>query len=198
MKPSYFNKEKCQIFPTQEIKGKNEVFGYEKDICLSNITDKFNYTLIILQQTAKKNDDILYKKLKIRILKWLPGDKILNKDIEIKQEEIIPKKEFNINYLFYDLIKINEKVSFLFILLFKNFYLFKIYENEENNEYELDFKEIYIEDKDNIINKSSKYLFAGNSCYNDNIVEYVFLEKPKNHFLYFIFKKKFGKKREKI
>ena len=181
------SKEKFQIFPTQEIKGKNEVFGYEKDISLSNITDKFNYTLIILQQTAKKNDDILYKKLKIRILKWLPGDKILNKDIEIKQEEIIPKKEFNINYLFYDLIKINEKVSFLFILLFKNFYLFKIYEKEENNEYELDYKEIYVEDEDNNINKSSKYLFAGNSCYNDNIVEYVFLEKPKNHFLYFIF-----------
>ena len=42
-------------------------------------------------------------------------------------------------------------------------------------------------DNNNDIDNSSIYLCIGNSIYNENIAEYIFLEKPKNLFLYFIF-----------
>ena len=175
-----------QIFPTKDIKGNYNEFKYEKDLNLSNIADKDGHSLIILHQISKYDENNnIYKKLKVRIIKWLIGDKTIQKDIDIKLEKKIPIKESNLNFLYYDLMKVNEKLAFLFIFLFNHFYFFKIYEKKENLNYVLDYEELNIEDNYNDINKSNTYLFVGNSIYNENIIEYVFLEKPKNYFLFF-------------
>jgi len=179
--------DKYKIYPLIETTGKNINFQYKKDLNLSNILDKDGYTLIILHKTAKvDNNNIKYVKLVIRIIKWLPGNKTLEKEIEIEHEKIIPIKEFNLNFLYFDFSKINEKLGFLFVFLFNKLYFFKICEKEENEDCILDYEEFNIEKNNINIDESNIYLFVGNSIYDENILEYVFLEKPKNCFLYIV------------
>ena len=179
--------DKYEQNPLTEIEGKNINFGYKKDLSLSNITDKDGYTLIILHKTLKVDiNNIKYMKLIVRMIKWLQGNKTLEKDIEIDHEKIIPFKEFNLNFLYFDIFKINEKLAFLLVFLFNKFYFFKICEKEEYENYILDYEELNV-DKNNIkINEENIHLFVGNSIYDRNILEYVFLEKPKNNFIYLV------------
>ena len=176
--------ENYEIFPVKQIEGEFINFSYEKELSLSHISDKDEYTLIILHQTKKvDNNNINYIKLNAKISKWLENGQIAKISIEIRNEKLIQIKEFNMNFFYFDLEKIDEKTAFLFIFLFNQAYYYKICEKENN----LDYIELKAKSTDNDINKSYTYLFVGNSIYNENILEYVFLEKPKNYFLYFLF-----------
>ena len=180
-----------QIFPIKEINGKKKIFEYEKDLLMSNISDKDGYTLIIFHKTLTiDNNFIKYLKLIVRIIKWLPDNKILEKDLEIKHEKIISLKEFNLNFLYFDIFKINDEHAFLFVFLFNQFYFFKIYEKEENMIYSLVYEKLNVDTKDIYINEEdpkNTYLFVGNSIYNESILEYAFIQKPKNYFVYLMF-----------
>ena len=176
--------ENYEIFPVKQIEGEFFNFSYEKELSLSHISDKDEYTLIILHQTKKvDNNNINYMKLNAKISKWLENGQIAKISIEIRNEKLIQIKEFNMNFFYFDLEKIDEKTAFLFIFLFNQAYYYKICEKENN----LDYIELKSKSTDNDIKKSYTYLFVGNSIYNENILEYVFLEKPKNYFLYFLF-----------
>ena len=164
--------ENYEIFPVKQIEGEFINFSYEKELSLSHISDKDEYTLIILHQTKKvDNNNINYMKLNAKISKWLENGQIAKISIEIRNEKLIQIKEFNMNFFYFDLKKIDEKTAFLFIFLFNRAYYYKICEKENN----LDYIELKAKSTDNDINKSYTYLFVGNSIYNENILEYVFL-----------------------
>ena len=175
--------ENFEIFPIKEINEEFIDFSYEKQLSLSHISGKDRYTLMILHQAPKiDNDNIKYMKLNVRIVKWIENGQILKISIEIKNEQIIPIKEFNMNFFYFDFAKIDEKTGFLFIFLFNQTYYYKIYEKENQLEYE----ELKSKLSGENINKSFTYLFIGNSIDNDNVLEYIFIEKPNNYFLYII------------
>ena len=175
--------ENFEIFPIKEINEEFIDFSYEKQLSLSHISGKDRYTLMILHQAPKiDNDNIKYMKLNVRIVKWIENGQILKISIEIKNERIIPIKEFNMNFFYFDFAKIDEKTGFLFIFLFNQTYYFRIYEKEN----QLEFEELKSKLDGENINKSFTYLFIGNSIDNGNVLEYIFIEKPNNYFLYII------------
>ena len=178
--------ENYKIYPNLEINGKYFDFNYEHGLSLSNNYEKDGYTLIILHQTEVVDKSINYKKLIVKIIKWCSEDKLLKQDIEITQNKTFPLKEFNPNFLYFDMFKVDDKMSFLSIFLFNHLYFFKIYEKEDNNEISLYYQELKLNLSNNI-NKTNTLLFVGNCLYNNNKLEYVFLEKPKNYFLYYKF-----------
>ena len=178
--------ENYKIYPKIEIKGKYIDFNYEHGLNLSNNYEKDGYTLIILHQTEVVDKYINYKKLIVKIIKWCSGDKLLKKDIEINQNKTFSLKEFNPNFLYFDIFKVDGIMSFLSIFIFNKLYFFKIYEKEDNNCNTLDYHELKL-NLNNNVNKSNILLFVGNSLYDNNKLEYVFLEKPNNYFLYYIF-----------
>ena len=172
----------CQI---QNIKGKSDDFNYEEELIISNIKEKDDLTLVVFHKIIQLDKTkIKYKKLIIRIIKELQHDKSI--DIEITNDTELNINDFLIlNFLYYDVFKVNEQVYFFFIFLFNNFYIYKIYEKEDNKLY---YEILNIKNNSNYkIEESNTHLLLGNSIYNDNILEYAFLEKPKNNFLYLIF-----------
>jgi hypothetical protein len=172
----------CQI---QNIKGKSDDFNYEEELIISNIKEKDDLTLVVFHKIIQLDKTkIKYKKLIIRIIKELQHDKSI--DIEITNDTELNINDFLIlNFLYYDIFKVNEQVYFFFIFLFNNFYIYKIYEKEDNKLY---YEILNIKNNSNYkIEESNTHLLLGNSIYNDNILEYAFLEKPKNNFLYLIF-----------
>ena len=174
-----------KIYPKKEIKGDFIDFNYEKNLTISNITDKDGYTVIIFYELTKEDKNINLKNLIVRIIKWLPDNKILKKDLEIKVNKTI-SEDFKYGFFYFDIFKINEKMSFLFIYLFNNIYFYKIYENENNSDNMLFYEELHIKEIENM-DKNNIYMYLGNTIYNDKKLEFVFLEKTKNYFLYFIF-----------
>ena len=172
----------CQI---QNIKGKSDDFNYEEELIISNIKEKDDLTLVVFHKIIQLDKTkIKYKKLIIRIIKELQHDKSI--DIEITNDTELNINDFLIlNFLYYDVFKVNEQVYFFLIFLFNNFYIYKIYEKEDNKLY---YEILNIKNNSNYkIEESNTHLLLGNSIYNDNILEYAFLEKPKNNFLYLIF-----------
>ena len=172
----------CQI---QNIKGKSDDFNYEEELIISNIKEKDDLTLVVFHKIIQLDKTkIKYKKLIIRIIKELQHDKSI--DIEITNDTELNINDFLIlNFLYYDVFKVNEQVYFFFIFLFNNFFIYKIYEKEDNKLY---YEILNIKNNSNYkIEESNTHLLLGNSIYNDNILEYAFLEKPKNNFLYLIF-----------
>ena len=174
-----------KIYPKKEIKGDLIDFNYEKNLTISNITDKDGYTVIIFYELTKEDKNINLKNLIVRIIKWLPDNKILKKDLEIKVNKTI-SEDFKYGFFYFDIFKIDEKMSFLFIYLFNNIYFYKIYENENNSDNMLFYEELHIKEIENM-DKNNIYMYLGNTIYNDKKLEFVFLEKTKNYFLYFIF-----------
>ena len=174
-----------KIYPKKEIKGDFIDFNYEKNLTISNITDKDGYTVIIFYELTKEDKNINLKNLIVRIIKWLPDNKILKKKLEIKVNKTI-SEDFKYGFFYFDIFKINEKMSFLFIYLFNNIYFYKIYENENNSDNMLFYEELHIKEIENM-DKNNIYMYLGNTIYNDKKLEFVFLEKTKNYFLYFIF-----------
>ena len=174
-----------KIYSKKEIKGDFIDFNYEKNLTISNITDKDGYTVIIFYELTKEDKNINLKNLIVRIIKWLPDNKILKKYLEIKVNRTI-HEDFKYGFFYFDIFKINEKISFLFIYLFNNIYFYKIYENENNSENMLFYEELHIKEIENM-DKNNIYMYLGNTSYNDKKLEFVFLEKTKNYFLYFIF-----------
>ena len=174
-----------KIYPKKEIKGDFIDFNYEKNLTISNITDKDGYTVIIFYELTKEDKNINLKNLIVRIIKWLPDNKILKKNLEIKVNKTI-SEDFKYGFFYFDIFKINEKMSFLFIYLFNNIYFYKIYENENNSDNMLFYEELHIKKIENM-DKNNIYMYLGNTIYNDKKLEFVFLEKTKNYFLYFIF-----------
>ena len=172
----------CQI---QNIKGKSDDFNYEEELIISNIKEKDDLTLVVFHKIIQLDKTkIKYKKLIIRIIKELQHDKSI--DIEITNDTELNINDFLIlNFLYYDVFKVNEQVYFFLIFLFNIFYIYKIYEKEDNKLY---YEILNIKNNSNYkIEESNTHLLLGNSIYNDNILEYAFLEKPKNNFLYLIF-----------
>ena len=178
--------ENYKVYPKLEIIGKYFDFNYEHGLSLSNNYEKDAHTLIILHQTEVVDKNINYKKLIVKIIKWCSEDILLKKDIEITQNKIFPLKEFNPNFLYFDIFKVDDKMSFLSIFLFNHLYFFKIYEKEDNNDISLNYQELKL-NLNNNINKTNTLLFVGNTLYDNNKLEYVFLEKPNNYFLYYKF-----------
>ena len=174
-----------KIYPKKEIKGDFIDFNYEKNLTISNITDKDGYTVIIFYELTKEDKNINLKNLIVQIIKWLPDNKILKKDLEIKVNKTI-SEDFKYGFFYFDIFKIDEKMSFLFIYLFNNIYFYKIYENENNSDNMLFYEELHIKEIENM-DKNNIYMYLGNTIYNDKKLEFVFLEKTKNYFLYFIF-----------
>ena len=178
-------KGKELIYQIQNIKGKSDDFNYEEELIISNIKEKDDLTLVVFHKIIQLDKTkIKYKKLIIRIIKELQHDKSI--DIEITNDTELNINDFLIlNFLYYDIFKVNEQVYFFFIFLFNNFYIYKIYEKEDNKLY---YEILNIKNNSNYkIEESNTHLLLGNSIYNDNILEYAFLEKPKNNFLYLIF-----------
>ena len=178
-------KGKELIYQIQNIKGKSDDFNYEEELIISNIKEKDDLTLVVFHKIIQLDKTkIKYKKLIIRIIKELQHDKSI--DIEITNDTELNINDFLIlNFLYYDVFKVNEQVYFFFIFLFNNFYIYKIYEKEDNKLY---YEILNIKNNSNYkIEESNTHLLLGNSIYNDNILEYAFLEKPKNNFLYLIF-----------
>ena len=104
--------ENYEIFPVKQIEGEFINFSYEKELSLSHISDKDEYTLIILHQTKKvDNNNINYIKLNAKISKWLEIGQIAKISIEIRNEKLIQIKEFNMNFFYFDLEKIDEKTD---------------------------------------------------------------------------------------
>ena len=183
---SYIEQDEIhKIYPKKEIKADFIDFNYEKNLTISNITDKDGYTVIIFYELTKEDKNINLKNLIVRIIKWLPDNKILKKDLEIKVNKTI-SEDFKYGFFYFDIFKIDEKMSFLFIYLFNNIYFYKIYENENNSENMLFYEELHIKEIENM-DKNNIYMYLGNTSYNDKKLEFVFLEKTKNYFLYFIF-----------
>ena len=183
---SYIEQDEIhKIYPKKEIKGDFIDFNYEKNLTISNITDKDGYTVIIFYELTKEDKNINLKNLIVRIIKWLPDNKILKKYLEIKVNKTI-SEDFKYGFFYFDIFKIDEKMSFLFIYLFNNIYFYKIYENENNSENMLFYEELHIKEIENM-DKNNIYMYLGNTSYNDKKLEFVFLEKTKNYFLYFIF-----------
>lgn len=178
-------KGKELIYQIQNIKGKSDDFNYEEELIISNIKEKDDLTLVVFHKIIQLDKTkIKYKKLIIRIIKELQHDKSI--DIEITNDTELNINDFLIlNFLYYDVFKVNEQFYFFFIFLFNNFYIYKIYEKEDNKLY---YEILNIKNNSNYkIEESNTHLLLGNSIYNDNILEYAFLEKPKNNFLYLIF-----------
>ena len=171
-----------KIYPKKEIDGKTINIVYEYD--LSNVSEKDGLTLIIMHHTTKINPKFIkYNKFICRIIKFLPENKYINTNVEIKQEKVF---EYYPNFFQYDIFRVNDKISFLFIFLFNEFYSYKIIEKEDGDEKKLEYVELNIPSNDKI-EKNIIRLFVGNSLYENNILEYIFLEKPSNNFLYFVF-----------
>ena len=178
-------KGKELIYQIQNIKEKSDDFNYEEELIISNIKEKDDLTLVVFHKIIQLDKTkIKYKKLLIRIIKELQHDKSI--DIEITNDTELNINDFLIlNFLYYDVFKVNEQVYFFLIFLFNNFYIYKIYEKEDNKLYN---EILNIKNNSNYkIEESNTHLLLGNSIYNDNILEYAFLEKPKNNFLYLIF-----------
>ena len=132
------------------------------------------------------NSDIInYSKLKIQIIKNFKENNKNNKkvNIEIEKNKKIKKIEFQtLKFVKYDIYKINENICLLFVFLLNDFYLFKIYDNPDEDSDSL----TYIQLKFDYYNKSIKYLFLGTVKLNNNL-ELSFLGKPNNAFIFFIF-----------
>ena len=171
-----------KIYPKREIEGKSINVEYENN--LSNLIEKDGLTLMIMHQTKIINmKSIKYEKMTIRLVKFIPENKNIQTDIEINKEKIF---EYFPNFYHYDIFRVNDKISFLFVCLFNEFYYYKIIEKEDDDDYKIEYVELYNESIAKL-DKSINHLYFGNCLYKNNILEYVFLEKPGNYFLYFIF-----------
>jgi len=92
------------------------------------------------------------------------------------------KNEFlKLQFIQYDIFKINDNTSFLFIFFFNKFYFYEINDKVDS----IDFIEL-TDTNSHKFNKKDKYLLLGNIISN-NILEYCFLVKPNNNIIYLIF-----------
>jgi hypothetical protein len=153
----------------------------ENFIMISDLKEKVGYSLITLHEIKIENEIIKYINLKIEILKVSNESKRCT--IEIKKEKSMKKIEFlKLQFIQYDIFKINDNTSFLFIVFFNKFYFYEIYDKIDLIGF-IELTDPNINDK---FNKKDKYLLLGNNISN-NILEYCFLVKPNNNILYLIF-----------
>ena len=152
----------------------------ENYIMISDLKEKNDYSLITLHEIKIENEIIKYINLKIEILKVSNESKRCT--IEIKKEKSMKKNEFlKLQFIQYDIFKINDNTSFLFIFFFNKFYFYEINDKVDS----IDFIEL-TDTNSHKFNKKDKYLLLGNIISN-NILEYCFLVKPNNNIIYLIF-----------
>ena len=178
------NENKCKINPFEKIEGKGKIFSLGEDDHISSIKEKNGYTIIISHKINPSSDEkiINYDSLKFVIIKNLSDEKkkkIIFKEIK-RQSELKKKDYISLTFIHYDFFIIDYNIIFLFIFLLNGFYLYKIYQNSEK-------EELCCEDINFENNKYKKYLFIGNSIDNDLHLEYTFLGKPDNVFIFFNF-----------
>ena len=187
--------EEYKIRTQQEITNDNIEF-------ISNIEDngkiitstKIRDDYIILTSVKIKNQieyenpnikDIALTGFSITIIK--PSLKNNNKDkqeicinIPVKGEKIISKKNFfNLNFFFYDYIKVDEIKNYLIIYIFEQLHIFKIYEKNDT----LKYNKIKVKNFTNQSKITVMYLGA-NILKKENILEIGLLLKPVNSFLF--------------
>lgn len=169
----------------ENITGTIKKIQCDKYFYVSSLKEKDGYTLIVMHRITNslnnKNNNYNYECLKIKIIKNLPNkiksQKTKEIIMEIKKE--VNKKDFqNLKFFHYDIFKVNKDISFLFVLLFDKFYLYKIYEKAN----ELFFNQLKIE-----YNDDKNRIFLGNRMKDNYILEYAFLLKPENTFIFFDF-----------
>ena len=158
---------------------------FDKDSYISDLKEKDGYILVAMNKINSATEDIInYSKLKIQIIKNFNENNKNNKkvNIEIEKNKKIKINEFkNLKFLKYDIFKINENICFLFVFLLNDFYLFKIYDNPDEDSDSLTYIQLEFD-----YYKQIKYLFLGTVKLN-NYLELSFLGKPNNAFIFFIF-----------
>lgn len=176
---------KIQIIPEEEIEeSQNELTSGKENKFISDIKEKNGYSFITLHKINSFDGEyVKYGSLEIEIIKFLQnGNKFIKDIIKIKKEKSIKKIELqSLSFVHYDLFKVSDNISFLFLFLIDEFYFYKLYEKHDDLIHYKLLKTIKKESE-----KKKKYLFLGNYEY-ENTLEYIFLEKPKNYFLIFIF-----------
>jgi len=185
---TYINQKenKKRINEIKEINEKGKIIKRlsstnENYIMISDLREKNGYSLITLHEIKIENEIIKYINLKIEILKVSNESKRCI--IEIRKEKSMKKNEFlKLQFIQYDIFKINDNTSFLFIVFFNKFYFYEINDKIDSIDY-IELADPNIDDK---LNKKDKYLLLGNNISND-ILEYCFLVKPNNTILYLIF-----------
>ena len=149
-----------KIYPKREIEGKSINFEYDNN--LSNLIEKDGLTVMIMHQSKIINmKSIKYEKMIIRLIKFIPENKNIQTDIEINKEKLF---EFFPNFYYYDIFRVNDTISFLFIYLFNEFYYYKIIENEDDDEYKIEYVKLNNASIDKI-DKSINHLYFGNYLY---------------------------------
>ena len=181
-------KKEYKIY-SKKIEADINILTFDKDSYISDLKEKDGYILVAMNKIKSDksgNSDIInYSKLKIQIIKNFKENNKNNKkvNIEIEKNKKIKKIEFQtLKFVKYDIYKINENICLLFVFLLNDFYLFKIYDNPDEDSDSL----TYIQLKFDYYNKSIKYLFLGTVKLNNNL-ELSFLGKPNNAFIFFIF-----------
>ena len=106
-----------KIYPKKEIKGDLIDFNYEKNLTISNITDKDGYNVIIFYELTKEDKNINLKNLIVQIIKWLPDNKILKKDLEIKVNKTI-SEDFKYGFFYFDIFCQRQKLFLILVYLF--------------------------------------------------------------------------------
>ncbi len=170
---------------SKKIEANINVLKFDKDSYISDLKEKDGYILVAMNKINSATEDIInYSKLKIQIIKNFNENNKNNKkvNIEIEKNKKIKINEFkNLKFLKYDIFKINENICFLFVFLLNDFYLFKIYDNPDEDSDSLTYIQLEFD-----YYKQIKYLFLGTVKLN-NYLELSFLGKPNNAFIFFIF-----------
>ena len=176
------NKRNPEIVSPEKIDSeKIKKYSLDKKLYISNLKEKNGLIFIISHKINPSNDKTIvnYVSLNIDIIKNSSDLELMN-HIEIPRETQIKFENFTkLKFLDYDVFKINENISFLFILLINDFYLYKIWKNPENDS--INYKKLEFE------KKKKKIIFLGNYKNENNILEYAFITKPDNNFIYFNF-----------
>ena len=184
---TYSKKEnKYSIIPVEDVSKETPyIIKFDNDLHISSIKEKEGYTIIILHKVNSYDDKYInYASLRLEIKKNLSNKTQLKEGfIEIKEEKKIKKIDFeSLKFINCDIFIVNKYIALLFIFFFNKFYLYKIYENLDDNEDILYYNRLNFE-----YNKYSRYLFLGNTLNDNYSLEYAFLAKPDNIFLFFNF-----------
>lgn len=154
----------------------------EKNSYISSLKEKNGLIFIISHKINSSNQDIInYTSLNIDIFKNSSSNLEKMNHIEIPKETQIKKEHFiKTKFLDYDIFKVDENISFIFILLIDDFYLYKIMRNPDDdnsiNYKKLKFAKIH-----------RKLILLGNYLYENNILEYSFISRPDKNFIYLNF-----------
>ena len=176
-------KKNPEIFSPEKIDSKLiKKISLEKNSYISSLKEKNGLIFIISHKiNSSTNQDIInYASLNIDIFK--NSCSILEKmnHIEIPKEAQIKKENFiKTKFLDYDIFKVDENISFIFILLIDDFYLYKIRRNPDDDN--LNYKKL------EFVKIHRKLIFLGNYLYENNILECSFISRPDKNFIYLNF-----------